>query len=99
MDSLIYLISQAYSQDDIGQVIASESKNEVWASLQSITRAELADAGQNGLQPQFVAVTPIVNYNGESIAEINGKRYGIYRTYFSPDSDSIELYLERKVGV
>ena len=99
MDSLIYLISQAYSQDDIGQVIASESKNEVWASLQSITRAEWADAGQNGLQPQFVAVTPIVNYNGESIAEINGKRSGIYRTYFSPDSDSIELYLERKVGV
>ena len=99
MDSLIYLISQAYSQDDIGQVIASEIKNEVWASLQSITRAEWADAGQNGLQPQFVAVTPIVNYNGESIAEINGKRYGIHRTYFSPDSDSIELYLERKVGV
>ena len=72
MDSLIYLISQAYSQDDIGQVIASESKNEVWASLQSITRAEWADAGQNGLQPQFVAVTPIaVSYTHLDVMKLS----------------------------
>ena len=53
---------------------------------------------KNGLQPQFVAVTPIVNYNGESIAEIKRKTLWdlIAHIFFSPDSDSIELYLERK---
>lgn len=103
MDDLIYLISEGYKQDEIGQLVPSEESIPVWAHLQSVTRAEWADAGQNGLQPQLVAVTPIVNYSGESIVQIgNGeqaKRYGVYRTYFPPNSDMIELYLEKKAGV
>lgn len=103
MDDLIYLVSEGYAKDDIGQLVPTELSVPVWAHLQSITRAEWADAGQNGLQPQLVAITPIVNYNGESIVQIGdgeqAKRYGVYRTYFGPDSDVIELYLERKAGV
>lgn len=38
------------------------------------------------------------DYQGEEIAEINGDRYGIYRTYFAT-TDTIELYLEKKAGV
>lgn len=81
----------------------TETATSVWAHLQSVTRAEWADAGQNGLQPQLVAVTPIVNYSGEQIVQIgsgeNARRYAVYRTYLDPDNDSIELYLERKAGV
>ena len=103
MDDLIYLIVQTYTEDSIGQLIPSESSRAVWAHIQSVTRAEWTDAGERGLQPQLVAITPCVNYQGESIVQIGGgksaKRYGVYRTYMGPDSDDIELYLERKAGV
>ena len=61
MDDLILLISESYRKDAIGNVTVTETATSVWAHLQSVTRAEWADAGQNGLQPQLVAVTPIVN--------------------------------------
>ncbi len=103
MDDLILLISESYRKDAIGNVTVKETATSVWAHLQSVTRAEWADAGQSGLQPQLVAVTPIVNYNGEQIVQIgsgeNSRRYAVYRTYLDPGNDSIELYLERKAGV
>lgn len=99
MDDLIYLISEDYTEDDFGQLVPSETSVPVWAHLQSVNRSEWYNAGQAGLQPQLVASTPVVNYSGETIVEIGGKRYGVYRTYFGPDTDLIELYLERKAGV
>ena len=103
MDDIIYLVSQTWEPDSIGQMIPSETSRPVWAHLQSVTRAEWYDAGQKGLQPQLVAVTPIVNYQGELIVRVGegdaAKRYAVYRTYFGPDSDTIELYLQREVGV
>lgn len=83
---------------DIGVQIATETTTQVWARLQSATRAEFYSAGQNGLQPSLVAVTPIANYAGQKLAEWRGTRYSIYRTYFATGSDEIELYLEEKVG-
>lgn len=103
MDDLIYLVAQTYTTDALKQKIPSETVTPVWATIQSVTRAEFADAGQVGLQPQLVAITPIVNYSGEKIVQIgdgeNAARYGVYRTFFGPNSDVIELYLERKVGL
>lgn len=102
MDELIYLVRETFASDGL-QMVPSEALVPVWAHIQSVTRAEWTDAGQKGLQPQLVAVTPIVNYSGEQIVQRGegdtAKRYGVYRTYFGPDSDVIELYLERKVGV
>lgn len=102
MDDLITLIKEEYVKDEIGQMVPVETARQVWAHLQSVTRAEWADAGQKGMQPQLVAITPIVNYDGENIVQLgageSAKRYSVYRTYFGPDTDSIELYLERKAG-
>lgn len=98
LDDLITLISQTFEQNDIGVQIATETVTQVWARLQSATRAEFYSAGQNGLQPSLVAVTPIANYAGQKLAEWRGTRYSIYRTYFATGSDEIELYLEEKVG-
>lgn len=99
LDDIITLINQTFAQDEIGVEIATETKTPVWAHLQSATRAEFFSAGQSGLQPSLVAITPIANYAGQKIAEWRGKRYFIYRTYFATGSDDIELYLEEKVGV
>lgn len=103
MDDLVYLISQTFVQDDIGQSIPQETVTPAWATIRSVTRAEFATGGQMGLQNQLLVITPVINYNGESIVQIgdgeNAKQYGIYRTYFPPNSDDIELYLEKKAGV
>ena len=103
MDELIYLIWEEYQPDAIGQMVPIETLAPIWAHLQSVTRAEWSSAGQNGLQPQIVAITPRVNYSGEEVVQIGegdaSKRYGVYRTYAPPDSDQIELYLERKAGI
>ena len=100
MDGLIYLVKQEYGMDEISQQVpAQETLVPVWATLRSVTRADWMDAGQIGLNPQMVAV----NYGGESAVQIgegeNAQRYSIYRTYMPPDSDEIELYLEKKAGV
>ena len=103
MDDLIYLIAKTYAPDDLGQMVPTESSTPVWAHIQSVTRAEWTDAGQKGLNPQLVAITPIVNYNGEEIVQIgdgdSAKRYAVYRTFLGADTDQIELYLQKKVGV
>lgn len=103
MDDLIYLVSEWYEKDAIGQMEPKERIKGIWADVKSVTRSEWANAGQNGLRPQLVAVTQAINYSGEEIVQIgsgtNARRYGIYRTYFPPDSDGIELYLEAKAGL
>lgn len=99
MDDLIYLIALSYSQDEIGQVVASERRTPVWASIQSIGRSEWMQAGQQGLNPSLMVSTPMVNYNGEEQVEVSGKKYAVYRTYFRRDSDEIELYLTDKEGI
>lgn len=103
MDDLIILVGETYTENEIGVQVATEVETPVWASLQSIGRQENYDAGNAGLNPEMMAVTNIANYHGEKIVQIgtgeNSKRYGVYRTYIIPNSDSIELYLEGKVGV
>lgn len=104
MDDLVYLIGVSYSEDEIGQLVPMETERAVWASVQSVSRAEWAQAGQAGLNPELVLTMPRVNYNGQKIVELRKDcgqpvRYGVYRTYFSSDSDDIEMYLEQKAGV
>ena len=75
-----------------------ETFREVWATLTSVYRQEFLEAGRDGLNPELVATTPLVNYQGEQSAVVQGIRYGVYRTYMVPNSDMIEIYLEGKAG-
>ena len=99
MDDLILLIALSYSQDEIGQMVATERRMPVWASIQSVSRMEWMQAGQQGLNPSLMVSTPIVNYSGEEQVEVGGKRYAVYRTYFNCNSDMVELYLTEKAGI
>lgn len=67
--------------------------------IASVSRAERLEAGQDGLTPEAVFVTPMDNYRGEQQAEWEGERYHIYRTYRRPETREIELYLGRRTGV
>lgn len=98
MDELITLVKQENVQLETGVMDVKETFREVWATLSSVYRQEFLEAGREGLNPELVATTPLVNYQGEQSAVVRGIQYGVYRTYIVPNSDMIELYLERKAG-
>lgn len=100
MDGVVYLIQKIYKEDAIGQRIPDvENRLELFAAIESVSRREWAEAGRNGLKPEIKITTAAINYSGEKEIEYNGTRYSVYRTYHLPESDQIELYLERKAGV
>lgn len=97
-DHVAYLVSVAYKPDAIGQQIPEETKREVFCEINGIRQSEWFSAGQKGLKPQFMLTVFIDDYQGEMTAEVDGVRYGIYRTY-PAKHDRLELYLEKKGGV
>lgn len=95
---VLTLIRETYETDEIGQRIPIEYRRDVFCNLSSISASEWFAGGQSGLNPEYRATMFFYDYQGEKIAELEGVRYGIYRTYIGRD-ESIELYLERKAGV
>lgn len=98
MDDVIYLIRETMEQDAAGIHRAVTEKRMIFCQVASVTRAEFYNAGRSGLNPDFQVSVFQADYQGEALAEYNGKSYGIYRTYKIPGTDYMELYLERKGG-
>lgn len=92
------LVVETYTQDDIGQEIAEETKRTVFCNVGSVGRSEWFQAGQANLKAEYVITMFEPDYEGEKIVELEGVRYGVYRTYRRQD-ENIELYLEEKGGV
>ena len=95
---ILTLIEEAYKPDALGQLIPTETRRDVYCNLASVSASEWFDGGRVGLNPEYRATMFVYDYNGERIAELDGVRYGIYRTYLA-QNEFIELYLERKAGV
>lgn len=98
MDEVVKLIDRHYAKNEYGVSVEAGTEREVFAQISSVTRSEFFEAGRNGLNPEFIFTVFAGDYQGERICELHGKRYGIYRTYRSSNSDYIELYAERKGG-
>lgn len=96
--AVVKLIDQQHAEGGIGQQKPVETAREVFCQVASVSREELADAGQRGLQARRKVTVFTPDYAGEEVAELEGVRYGIYRTYMAA-GERLELYLERKVGV
>ena len=69
-----------------------------FCNITGVSAAEFFEAGRAGIRPEYRVTVFAFDYNGESIVELEGVRYGVYRTYLESGED-IELYLERKAGV
>jgi len=95
------LIKKTFTTDDIGQKIFTETTTAVYANIQSVSRSEFFAAGEQGFKPQFVATMFAPDYEGQDLCELtmfgNTSKYSIYRTYLGAN-DTIELFLEKKVG-
>lgn len=95
---VLILVSQKYEPDALGQQIATEIKRQVFCDVSSVSASEWFAAAQEGLKPEYRCTMFAPDYQGEEIVELDGKRYGVYRTYRGKN-ETIELYLERKAGV
>lgn len=96
--NVVNLIAVTYAVDSIGQRVANETSRTVYCDIRNVSRSEWKDAGEMGFKPQYQITMFAPDYEGEEIAEINGTRYGVYRTYHGRN-DTIELYLEEKAGI
>ena len=75
-----------------------EIYRDVFCNITSVSADEWLNAGKAGLRAEYRATMFLYDYQGEELAELDGVRYGIYRTY-AGTNETIELYLERKAGV
>ena len=96
--STIQLIAAAYKDDDIAQKIPEETARTVFCSVASVSSSEWFEAGRAGMRAALKITMFAPDYAGEQIAVVNGKRYGVYRTYLAK-GEMLELYLEEKAGV
>ena len=103
MDTVIKLLGAARYEEDAAGVrrpVPAEPR-QIFAQVQSVTRAEFFQAGRAGYSPTFVFSVFAGDYNGESVIEYEGETYAVYRTYRKTGgdgSDYMELYAERQAG-
>ena len=99
MEGYLELITPVYENDELNQSIKTGEKvDSVWVEEISVTRSEFYNAGNSGHKAQLGFTTASANYSGQSECRFCKKAYSIYRTYKS-DNETIELYLEEKVGI
>ena len=93
----ITLCRKGAKADCIGQAIdtALETRT-IQCEVDSIGRGEWATAQQGGYEAEIMVKVFSASYNGESLAQYNGKTYEIYRTFQS--GDETELYLGTRIG-
>lgn len=96
--AMVKLISQTYAGGGIAEQEPQETEREIFCQVGSVSGEEIAQAGLSGLQARLKIAVFEPEYEGEEIAELDGVRYGIYRSYLTR-GERLELYLERKAGV
>lgn len=92
------LLTTLYTSDSIGQQTSTTTSRTVFCDLQSVTRSEWTAAGEMGHNASMVAIMFAPDYNGEEICKMGDEIYSIYRTYYDMRFETVELYLEKKVG-
>ena len=95
---VLTLIGYRYSIDSIGQRIPQEQPREVFCNVTSVSREEWIAGGKQGLKPEYRATLFAYDYDSETVAELDGARYAVYRAYLGAN-ETVELYLERQAGV
>lgn len=98
MDDILFLISENLQQGDLGEWVPATVARRVFCRVSSIDDNEFYDAGRSGLNPEARVTVFHADYKGETVCRFKSNDYSIYRTKRIPNSDYIDLYLERKGG-
>ena len=85
MNDVAVLIKREYGKDDV--------KREVFCGFRSIGMREFYAASTTDFHPELkLTLADYLDYEGETLADYNGKRYRILRTYRK--GQELELTLE-----
>lgn len=86
MSDIAVLIKRAYGQED--------AKREVFCGVRSIGMKEFYASNSSDFHPELkLVLADYLDYNDETLADYNGQRYRILRTYRT--GQELELTLER----
>lgn len=86
MNDVAVLIKREYGKEDV--------KREVFCGFRSIGMKEFYEANSTDYRPELkLVLADYLDYNGETLADYNGQRYRILRTYRK--GQELELTLER----
>lgn len=93
----IDLIAISQTQDSNLAWVDTEESRTVYCNIQSVTQSEFFEAQRNDMRAVYKVTMFYADYEGEQIAELDGVRYSIYRTY-RKRNDELELYLQETNG-
>lgn len=94
---ILYLIAQIEQQDEIGNIITTETSRMVYAKKNKVGSKEFYNAMAVGITPTAELQIRLSNYNDEKVVEYNNKRYSIIRVV-PVDRTDIVLVLGEKNG-
>lgn len=97
MDAVIKLIKVTETKNSFCAIVKTETEREVLCSMESVSRSEFYAAAEAGLGATHTFKTHPANYEGETLVEYAGERFGINRVY-QPDPDTLYIYTGEKVG-
>lgn len=82
-DVVITLISEMISNasDELGNVVKTQQRHDVYAKLLSIKRSEFYQAQAIGLTPTIAFEVYRFEYSAEKIVEFQGVKYNVLRSY------------------
>ena len=95
--NVVKLISESPEAHGVG-IDPEEATRTVYCTVKSIGMQEAYQAMGIGLNPALkVILAHDFEYAGEELAELDGVRYRVLRTYIT-EKDGIELTLQRELG-
>lgn len=90
-------VTDAGQDDDGFPTAGTEKETTVYCNMQSVKATEFFQAAEHGVNAVHTAVLHSYEYSGEKIAEYNGVRYAVYRSYERPERETVELTLAENV--
>lgn len=93
----IKLISKSFSQDDVGNVTATETERDILAKLNNVSVKEFYSAVEVGITPSMEFLIRSSNYQGEDEIIYGGLHYHVIRTIRKSITDMV-LVVEKKAG-
>lgn len=95
MYDVLTLIKQTHTADEYGDTVTTETGHEVICRVGSIGQKEFYQAHAVGLQPELrVILADYLDYEGETLTELNGERLRVLRTYRNGQELELTLYRE-----
>jgi SPP1 family predicted phage head-tail adaptor len=87
---VINLIAITNSENEIGDIVETETSIQVFANKKSIRQSEFYQAAATGLKPELMFEIRAIEYDEQKRLTYNSKPYNIIRTH-SKNGEIIEL--------